>query len=147
MYHDVFWRIFLSRTQQPTLQFSAYKAVSIAPRLSTIAGIELTFDTYPKSFTANRIKLTNPLLLFFCLGTSNVLYFLIHSLSSLSSTSRSKFNDLRIRCWGVATLKLEVYVSNVTECILSQILTAIKIAESRFLHQLKLGGFHAPVRF
>lgn len=69
----------------------AYKAVSIAARLSTQKGIEFTFDFHSFCFTQNRIQFWNPLLLFFCLGTvAKFWYFLIRSLTALSSTSRSR---------------------------------------------------------
>ena len=84
-------QVLLLRTQQPTFQLSAYKAVSIASTLSTRKGIESTFDTYLKSFTQIRFQIWNPILLFFCLGTiANFLCYLIHSLLAPFSTSRSK---------------------------------------------------------
>jgi hypothetical protein len=72
---------------------SAIKVASITSILSAITGIECTSDSHPKSFTVNRIKLTNPLLLFLCLGTvANFVCYLIHSPFAPFSTSRSRTN-------------------------------------------------------
>lgn len=134
--------ISIPNTAVSCLRLSAYKAVPIATIPSPITRFRRTLDAHPKSFTYSRFQEYNPILLLFCLGTvSNALYYLVHSLSPLYSTSRSKLNGLRIWCWGVSTLRLKVNVPDVTECIISQTLTANKLAESFFLHGLKPRGF------
>lgn len=57
------------------------KAVPMASTLSSLPGVEYTFNTHPKSFTYSRLQEYKPILLFRCLGTaSSYLFCLIHSL-------------------------------------------------------------------
>ncbi len=73
--------ISIPNTAVSYLGLSAYKAVSIASTFSAVAGIEATFDIYLKSFTQNRLKFWNPILLFHCLGTMSSLLLVFDSLT------------------------------------------------------------------